>query len=80
MNLGRCQEEKTNKGRFNRNIFYVAAIVLFIVSIISAISGVPSGASLGLGSLFLALGVMHFEKSKDDKDNKLKILRRILVC
>ena len=80
MNLGRCQEEKTNKGRFNRNLFYVAAIVLFIVSIISAISGVPSGASSGLGSLFLALGVMHFEKSKDDKDNKLKNLRRILVC
>ena len=54
--------------------------MLFIASAISAISGVPSGASSGLGSLFLALGVMISEKSKDNEENKLKILRRIIVC
>ena len=62
--------KKTNNGRFNHKLFYVAAIVLFIASIISAIYRGPSGTSLGLGSLFLSLGVMLSEKSKEDKDEK----------
>ena len=54
--------------------------MLFLASTISAVSVRPSGAASGLGSLFLALGVMNSEKSKDNEENKSKILRRIIVC
>ena len=63
--------KKASNGKFNHKLFYVAAIVLFIASTISAISGKPSGTTLGLGALFLALGVIYSEQSKkENKDNK----------
>ena len=46
---------------------YVAATVNFIASIVANICGKSDGAALGIGGLFLILGVLYSEKSKNDK-------------
>lgn len=62
--------KKANNGKFNYKIFYAVSILFFIASIISSISGNPSGVTLALGSLFLILGAIYSGKDKGNKGNK----------
>jgi hypothetical protein len=62
--------KKTNNGKPNYKLFYLASILLYIASAMSAISGNVSGTSVGLATLFFALGMMYSKKSGDNKDNK----------
>jgi hypothetical protein len=59
--------KKPNNGKTNYKLFYLAASLFFIASAISAISGRSPASSLGLGALFLALGLIHSKKAKDNE-------------
>ena len=49
-------------------LLYLAATLNFIASTIAAFSGKASGASLGIGSLCLCLGLFYSEKTKKNKE------------
>ena len=51
-------------------LFYVAATLNFIASIIAAFSGNHATGALGLGGLFLVLGSFYSERAKKKNDKE----------
>lgn len=51
-------------------LFYVAATLNFIASILASINGNNSGPALGIGGLCLVLAVFTSERNKKDKDKE----------
>ena len=51
-------------------LFYVAATLNFIASILASINGNNSGPALGIGGLCLVLGTFYSERAKKKNDKE----------